>query len=223
MAGFVYIWRDHKHNRFYIGSHWGHESDGYICSSRWMRNAYKRRLQDFKRRIISRINTCRQDLLTEEHRWLQLIPLKQLGKKYYNLTRHLNGHWSTDDQKSLTIKQKLSIAQKRNFEDPEYLARFMETRKNLPPQTKETRERRKLAMRGKNVGRAKTPAYYEARTRLKLEGKMGNSEEHRQRTKELGVFKSLNNTRVTCIHCGTQGNPGNIARYHNDRCKLRTS
>lgn len=32
--GFVYIWFDKKKNMFYIGSHWGHEQDGYICSSR---------------------------------------------------------------------------------------------------------------------------------------------------------------------------------------------
>lgn len=35
--GFVYIWFDRKHHRFYIGCHWGHEEDGYICSSNWMR------------------------------------------------------------------------------------------------------------------------------------------------------------------------------------------
>ena len=31
--GFVYIWFDRKHKRYYIGCHWGHEDDGYVCSS----------------------------------------------------------------------------------------------------------------------------------------------------------------------------------------------
>lgn len=26
--GFVYIWRDRKYNRYYIGCHWGREDDG---------------------------------------------------------------------------------------------------------------------------------------------------------------------------------------------------
>ena len=51
--GFVYIWRDRKHKMFYIGCHWGTEDDGYVCSSNRMRNAYNRRPNDFKRKIIS--------------------------------------------------------------------------------------------------------------------------------------------------------------------------
>ena len=53
--GFVYIWRDRKHKRYYVGSHWGTETDQYICSSSWMKNAYKRRPQDFKRRVVARV------------------------------------------------------------------------------------------------------------------------------------------------------------------------
>jgi hypothetical protein len=217
-TGFVYIWYDRKHKRYYIGSHWGSEDDGYICSSRWMRNAYRRRGKDFKRRIIARVTSSRGDLLAEEHRWLQMIQAVDLGGKYYNLTNHLNGHWTTDESKSLTIKQKLSAAQKRNFEDPAYRERYMETRQHLPAQSEETREKRRQAMLGKNVGRKKTEAFYEARK--KLRGRP-TSDKQKQRTREVGNFKKLNSTKVTCIHCGKEGNVGNIARYHNDRCKQR--
>jgi hypothetical protein len=79
--GFVYIWYDHKNIRFYIGSHWGHENDGYICSSRWMRNAYKRRPNDFKRRIISLIYSNRKDLLLEE----QIVTLFAIQQKQIHL------------------------------------------------------------------------------------------------------------------------------------------
>lgn len=214
--GFVYIWRDRKHNRYYIGCHWGTEDDGYICSSRWMRNAYKRRPDDFRRRILSRVDSARSDLLAEEYKWLQLIPENQLGNKYYNLTSHLNNHWTSDEDKTSSIKQKLSEAQKRNFQDPEYRARFMETRKKLPPQTEETREKRRQSMLGKNTGRPKTQAFYDA-----AEKRRGSniSEEHKQKIREAGVFAGLNKKRVQCAHCGTWGNPGNIGRYHNDKCR----
>ena len=71
--GFIYIWRDKKYNRYYIGMHWGLEEDGYICSSTWMTQAYKIRSHDFKRRIIERVYTNRKDLYEREKYWLSFI------------------------------------------------------------------------------------------------------------------------------------------------------
>lgn len=88
MSGFIYIWRDRKRNRYYIGSHWGSESDGYICSSNWMRDAYRRRPLDFKRRIIETVDS-RQELLEAEQRWLNLVQDSEVGKRYYNLNKHV--------------------------------------------------------------------------------------------------------------------------------------
>lgn len=110
--GFVYIWFDRKHKRYYIGCRWGDENDGYICSSRWMRNSYKRRPLDFKRRVICRVYTSRQDLLNEEYKWLSLISDGDIGVKYYNLTKHQNGHWTADDYKRQSIGQKISAKNK---------------------------------------------------------------------------------------------------------------
>jgi hypothetical protein len=73
-----------------------------------MRNSYKRRPGDFKRRVISRVYTSRGDLLEEEHKWLSLISDSEIGVKYYNLTKHLNGHWTSDEDKRLTVGQKIS-------------------------------------------------------------------------------------------------------------------
>lgn len=112
--GFVYIWRDRKHNRYYIGSHWGTEDDGYICSSNWMATTYRRRPQDFKRRVISRVTTTRKDLLEKEHEWLSLIPTEQLGKNYYNLTQHRPGHWTENPNSLKTVGEKISKAHKSN-------------------------------------------------------------------------------------------------------------
>ena len=110
--GFVYIWRDKKRKMYYIGCHWGTEDDGYICSSNRMRDAYRRRPVDFKRRIIAKVETTRQDLMEEEFKWMQLIPENELGKRYYNLRNQHFGHWTaiSDEERKLNIKEKISRA-----------------------------------------------------------------------------------------------------------------
>lgn len=75
-----------------------------------MKHAYKRRPQDFKRRILSRIYTNQQDLLKEEYRWLQMIKPEELHKRYYNLHNHHYGHWSTIEASRMTVGQKISAA-----------------------------------------------------------------------------------------------------------------
>lgn len=105
--GFIYIWRDRKRKMYYIGCHWGSEGDGYICSSKRMRNAYAYRKEDFKRRVVQRVYTNRQDLLEVEHRWLSLIPDDQLGKQYYNMSKHHFGHWTADEELANVVKKKL--------------------------------------------------------------------------------------------------------------------
>jgi hypothetical protein len=112
--GFVYIWKDAKHKRYYIGCHWGTEDDGYICSSTWMKKGYKRRPKDFKRRIIISGITIKSILHEEEHKWLQMIKDEELGKRYYNVRNHHFNHWSTDEQKSILIKKKISSSPLRN-------------------------------------------------------------------------------------------------------------
>lgn len=109
--GFVYLWYDSYRKMYYIGCHWGTVKDGYICSSNRMRDAYRRRPQDFKRRIL-KTNIDRCDLLEEEFKWLSLIKDDELGTKYYNFRKHHYGHWSNDLDKSLTISEKISKANK---------------------------------------------------------------------------------------------------------------
>ena len=93
--GFVYIWFDRKHKRFYIGSHWGTEDDKYICSSNWMRRSYERRRLDFKRRILARIYTNRIDLYSEEQKWLSMIKDEEIKIRYYNLKKFAGSHWTS--------------------------------------------------------------------------------------------------------------------------------
>jgi len=149
MSGFVYIWFDKKHRRFYVGSHWGTADDGYICSSTWMRNAYKRRPNDFKRRIVAVVETGRNDLLIEEHRWLQMIKKEELGKKFYNLTNHLNGHWfASDEERRLSISEKISKRTKEAMQRPEVRQRYEDGLKKRPKtQTAAQRAKRSESMK----------------------------------------------------------------------------
>lgn len=112
MSGFVYIWRDKKHNRYYVGSHWGPEDDGYICSSSWMKRAHKLRPNDFKRRILARINTNRSDLLKEEQRWFDMIKPEEIKVRYYNLILVAHTVWHTIEQSRLSVGEKISAAKK---------------------------------------------------------------------------------------------------------------
>lgn len=106
--GIIYIWYDKRRKMYYIGCHWGTEDDRYICSSDRMRKAFRRRPQDFKKRIIGRIYTSRNEMYEIEHKWLQLISEEELGEKYYNLRNHKWSNWMNNKTSSLTIKEKLS-------------------------------------------------------------------------------------------------------------------
>lgn len=119
--GFIYIWRDKKHKRYYVGCHWGYEDDGYICSSNWMRDAYRRRPDDFKRRIIKKIYTNKKDMFLEEQRYLDMIKGDELGKRYYNLNKTWQ-HWSLDEDNKLSIAQRISKTKKRFFQSPESIS-----------------------------------------------------------------------------------------------------
>lgn len=133
--GFIYLWYDCKHKKFYVGRHWGTEDDGYICSSKTMREAYRRRPDDFKRRIISKVHD-KDDLINEEQRWLNMIKPCELIVRYYNKTKRATtpstkGYTHTEETRkkisesnrgkvvSEETKQRLSIIAKKQFSEPE--------------------------------------------------------------------------------------------------------
>jgi hypothetical protein len=112
--GFVYIWYDRKRKMYYIGSHWGTEDDGYICSSNRMRDAYRRRPQDFKRKIIQKIYTNRYDLLEQEELLLSKIKNEEIGLKYYNLIKIAKHIYHGNEEKRKSAYQKISEHHKNN-------------------------------------------------------------------------------------------------------------
>lgn len=114
--GFVYIWRDRKHNRYYIGSHWGTEDDGYICSSRMMRQAYRRRPHDFKRRIIQKTHGDRSELYEAENKWLNFAEKNK--DRYYNML-FTTQHWVAYPENVKSIREKISHKTKEALARPE--------------------------------------------------------------------------------------------------------
>jgi hypothetical protein len=132
-SGFVYVWYDQKQKMYYVGSHWGYETDGYVCSSKRMRDNYRNRPHDFKRRIVSRVNTCRRDLLFEEQRWLYMIPDNQLGQKYYNMTKRFNTPWGNTEKLNNEFKTKISEKLQAAFKRPEFQESYKEGRKQALP------------------------------------------------------------------------------------------
>lgn len=137
--GFIYIWYDKKHRRFYVGSHWGYENDGYVCSSNWMRDAYRRRPYDFKRRIIKRLYTSHKDLLMEEDRYLKMIKDSELGKKFYNLKKNtFERAWYLDEDKKLTVGEKIGKANSISLKGKKH--------------SKETKQKMSKAQKGKLKG-----------------------------------------------------------------------
>lgn len=113
--GFIYLWFDRKYKRFYLGRHWGSIDDGYVCSSKWMRQSYKRRPHHFKRRIVKIITTNKNDLSLEEHRYLSMIKKDEFGTKYYNFVNNASvtpGH--TGRKHSEESRRKMSESHKKN-------------------------------------------------------------------------------------------------------------
>jgi len=220
--GFVYIWFDRKHKRYYVGSHWGTLEDGYICSSTWMRNAYKYRKEDFKRRIITKVISSKADLLKKEYEYLSLIKEEELGKKYYNMTKHLNGHWFTEEERAKTLSERISQKTKEAMNRPDVREKYLVglAKRDNGSSRPEVREKRRQSMIGKNVGKDNYKA-----VKASAEKRRGVplSEEHKSKLKETTAFKSLNNMKIKCAHCDFVGNKGNVARYHNERCKHKSA
>lgn len=221
--GFVYIWFDRKRKMFYVGSHWGYEHDGYVCSSNRMRDAYRRRPQDFKRKIIKVVNTNRSDLLEEEYKFLSLIPDADLGKKYYNLTNHKNGHWVSYPEKAKSLKEKISIKTREAMWRDDVREKYLESLKTRDTRSSdpEVRKKRSDSMIGKNTEEWK----WKDNLKKAHESNRGRklSEEHKKKVSEKSHFKTLNSKKVSCVHCGKESNVGAINRWHNDNCKFKVS
>lgn len=159
--GFIYIWRDRKHNRYYIGSHWGTEDDGYICSSRQMRKAYRRRQYDFKRRILEIVED-REQLYDIETKWLQLAEKNK--DRYYNRNFNAN-HWTAYPESVKTVPQKISYKTKKAMQRDDVRQNYLEGIKKRDNKSSHEDVRRK---RSESMKKTMAEKYPEENRRKKL-------------------------------------------------------
>jgi hypothetical protein len=66
MEAFVYCWIDHLTGKLYVGVHKGSEDDGYVCSSKIVKEEYAARPEDFSRQIIA------------HGKWVEMIQLETM-------------------------------------------------------------------------------------------------------------------------------------------------
>ena len=216
--GFVYLRYDRKHKRYYIGCRWGKEDDGYVCSSNWMKQGYKHRPEDFRRRILSRVYTNRNDLLKEEYRWLSKIKNEELGKRYYNLHNHHHGHWSTNANGKLTIGQKISL----HHANPEFrmIAREAKLGDKNPMKRPEVAQK----VREKAIGRS---PWNKGKTGVQKNTRKGKKygpmkEEHKQHLRNMYEKSKMQrniNIKMECPVCHkTMAKPHFIRYNHGINC-----
>lgn len=207
--GIVYIWRDRKHKRYYIGCHWGHINDGYICSSPWMKQAFKHRPYDFKRRILCLIYTNRQDMFDEEARWQSYISDEELRTKYYNIRRHGDRHWSTDHNKALSVKQKLAAA-----DNTRGLREHAKSRVGMPLQD-ETRQKISKSLKGRPINYVRSEetrqlisensSRLQHEKRVGMHGKTHNAETKHLMSKNNAMNDLINRKKISEANKGLQG------------------
>lgn len=99
-TGYIYLWYDTKAKLFYLGGHKGTVEDTYICSNKMMLNAYHKRPETFKFKVLQYVYGDKSDLREAEQRWLNMIKDSELywtpniynkTVKYYNQKKHSSG------------------------------------------------------------------------------------------------------------------------------------
>jgi hypothetical protein len=217
--GFIYIWYDRKRKMYYIGCHYGTIDDGYICSSRRMKYNYKNRPHDFKRRIVQK-GLTREELLTEEYRWLQMIPKNELGKKYYNYHNHHFNHWTNTIDVG-KIKKTMSEKIKEAMNRPEVREKMIPVweRHKTRIVSEETRKKLSEKSKGINLGKKMTE---EAKQNLR-EKNLGKklSEETKQKLREIRLNNPIKHTEETKQKISIAHKGKKLSKKHIEKTRLK--
>lgn len=148
--GFVYVWFDVKLKKYYVGCHWGSETDGYICSSKWMRDVYRRRPQDFRRRVV-KSGLTREQMYLEEQRYFDMIKPEEIKTRYYNLSLPSKDPWHKHPLKNKSVGEKISFKKKGKSTrpcSPETAKKISEAKKKKFAERGGMTEEHKAALRG---------------------------------------------------------------------------
>lgn len=105
-TGFVYIWKNTKSGKFYIGSHMGYLNDGYAGSGAHFKNAFTKDRSHFRRKILEFVCGDYKKLLEREDFWLSLCSKKK--HKYYNSSFKATGlhPYSCDSLRAMSNSKK---------------------------------------------------------------------------------------------------------------------
>jgi len=223
---FVYCWTDHLTNKLYVGWHKGTPDDGYICSSKLMKEQYNKRPSDFTRQIIA-VGTCK-DMTSFETNILRAENAKN-NHSYYNM-HNGDGFYSygpkteeqikklkgpkTEEHKAAMSLNHANVSGKNN---PMY-GRSAVTEKNLKWYTDGINE--KYCTEG-----TQPTGWYRGR---KIKGCKFPPRTQEHRDKLSIAAKNRNNTlkghkykNVKCPYCNTVGGGGNMTRHHFDNCRYK--
>jgi hypothetical protein len=141
--GFIYLWFDTKRKKFYLGSHLGSLTDGYIGSNNKLLAKYKSRPETFKRKILeSHKNITSKQLLQREQYWLNMIKHNELNVRYYNEKNVASGG---DIVSYLSEEKRKQHAEKSGLASKQYW-------NNISPE--EYENRRKTAFGGNKFDRS---------------------------------------------------------------------
>lgn len=162
---------------YYVGCHWGTEDDGYICSSRWMMKSYKRRPQNFKRKILKTSILPRTQMYIEEQHYLDMIKPEEIKIRYYNLCLKNGNLWHQHPDSRKTIGEKISASKKG---------------KSNGPCSSETAAKISAAKKAKN---RKFTEEHKAKLRAAKLGKKLSPEHRAKVIKTLRHSKNINNNK----------------------------
>lgn len=132
---FLYQWYDKGKDMYYVGSHKGTPDDGYICSSEYMLEEYRKRPEDFEREILL---TGTESCMRRKERFaLQLVDAAN-NPKYYNRSNGgadfyvcMKGEENPifGITRSPEVKQKISVSLSEYFSNEEVRKRHSERMK----------------------------------------------------------------------------------------------
>jgi hypothetical protein len=144
-----------------------------------MRDAYRRRPDDFKRRIIKTNILGKKETFIEEQRYLGFIKPEEIKSRYYNLNTNLK-HFLTFENE-IDIRNKISISltgKKQSAETVE--KRVSKTRGRV--HSEETKEKMR------NACKKRKPISEETRQKMSI-SKRSMSEETKQKIREANLGK----------------------------------
>lgn len=149
MDSFVYCWVDAVTGMRYIGVHKGQPGDGYVCSSKLMKEEYKKRPRDFSRKVLF-VGTFEE--VHKFETWLLGCVDAANNPKYYNKTNNYGPFYNTGPHTENT-KFKMSMAKKGKPKSPEHRAKLVAHLEKIPrgpsgPLTAEHRAKISLSLSG---------------------------------------------------------------------------